>query len=114
MNTIKTTKNEDDFLFGLRRKRDEMYDDLIQELGDWIADSVEAVNEKHESAKTILGAMSGDLDSFILRFSKLHKEHDGIPYLLFSTATHELFYDVCREIKEREARPYDEAMKGRR
>lgn len=86
-----TANNETEFLFPLRKRRDELLESMD---GSYSSAGAEAID----------AAMRGDLETFKRAF---RADDDG-----WWSCEIEEFYDTCKLIKETEARLYDAAMKA--
>lgn len=96
------TVNHNEFLFPLRKRRDELAEELLRE----------ECSEQREAS--IHGAMKGNLAPFKAHFMRLVEieEEDNDDFFEWRSDRHEEFYNVCSVIKELEAKLYDQAMKG--
>jgi hypothetical protein len=93
--------NRDEFLFPLRRKRDDMYEELLADDSD--------------TDKILYRAMHGNLDPLKMVHGPTcdSSQSSSSQYHSWETELHRDFHNVCLKIKNLEAKLYDEAMKAR-
>jgi hypothetical protein len=110
---------QDQFLFPLRKERDEKYERLIAEFEEDECDTLAESKRKESYCSVLTAALTGDVAPVKETFYTPEDPEDedapfgfGVEMDYYVATDLEAFYNVCLKIKNLEAKLYDEAMKG--